>query len=115
MKSNPILHPNQIRIFDTRLKANPSRVVLRPFHLGWQAQNAPGGRAMKLVEDINALSPEDTRVQYRRVLKDFKARHWQTEKMFSARFEEVVTSLELKASNYSDTKRKLIGAYFCHE
>ncbi|WP_291045782.1 glycoside hydrolase family 130 protein [Hyphomonas sp.] len=115
MKSNPILHPNPIRIFDTRLKADPSRVVLRPFHLGWQAQNAPGGRAMKLVEDIDALSPEDTRVEYRRVLKDFKARHWQTEKMFSDRFEEVVTSLELKAGNYSETKRKLIGAYFCHE
>lgn len=115
MKSNPVLHPEPIRIFDTRLKADPSRVVLRPFHLGWQAQNAPGERALKLVEDIAALSTEETRVQYRRVLKDFKARHWQTEKMFSDRFADVVTSLGLVASKYSETKRKLIGAYFCHE
>lgn len=115
MRSNKVLHPNPIRIFDTRLKADPSRVVLRPFHLGWQAHNAPGGRALKLVEDVAALSPEQTRLEYGRVLRDFKERHWQTEKMFADRFLEVQASLGLKAGDYSDTKRKLIGAYFCHE
>jgi hypothetical protein len=30
-----------LKILDERLHADPSRVVLRPFHLGWQAKNAP--------------------------------------------------------------------------
>ena len=47
-----------LKILDERLHADPSRVVLRPFHLGWQAKNAPGGRALKLVHDVAALSEE---------------------------------------------------------
>ena len=37
-----------LRILETRLHADPSRVVLRPFHLGWQANSADGGRARAL-------------------------------------------------------------------
>lgn len=115
MKSNPVLYPEPIRMFATRLNADPSRVVLRPFHLGWQAQNAPGGRAQKLVDDIVAMSANQTRTEYAKVLRDFKSRHWQTEKMFMERFAEVQRSLGLSASGYSETRKKLIGAYFCHE
>ncbi len=115
MKSNPVLHPDPIRMFAIRLNADPSRVVLRPFHLGWQAQNAPGGRAQKLVDDIVALSATQTRTEYAKVLRDFKARHWQTEKMFLERFAEVESSLNFSAKGYSETRKKLIGAYFCHE
>ncbi|WP_368067783.1 glycoside hydrolase family 130 protein [Hyphomonas sp.] len=102
-------------MFAIRLNADPSRVVLRPFHLGWQAQNAPGERAQKLVDDILALSSTQTRTEYAKVLRDFKARHWQTEKMFLERFAEVECSLSFSAKGYSETRKKLIGAYFCHE
>ena len=104
-----------LKIFETRLYADPSRVVLRPFHLGWQARNAPGGRAMRLVEDIRSLSPERTEAEYARVLTDFKERHWQTEKIFAERFEEVAENLVLDPATYSETQKRLIGSYFCHE
>jgi len=104
-----------LRILDERLHADPSRVVLRPFHLGWQASNAQGNRAMRLVEDVAALSESRVRDEYRRVLSDFKERHWQTETMFMDRWNELESALGLQDRDFSPTRRKLIGAYFCHE
>ena len=102
------LSPDPLHIFSTRLHADPSRVVLRPFHLGWQAKNAPGGRAMRLVRDIGALSEERAQLEYERV-------HWQTERIFADRFAEVAANLRLDPEDYSQTKQRLIGSYFCHE
>jgi len=104
-----------LTILDERLHADPSRVVLRPFHLGWQAKNAPGGRALKLVRDIAALSDAQVKAEYARVRGDFVARHWQTEKMFDDRFEEVEETAEIDCSGFSRMRRRLIGAFFCHE
>ena len=107
--------PSPLRILDTRLHADPSRVVLRPFHLGWQARNAPGGRAQKLVDDICALSEDAVARTYAQVRADFAERHWQTEQMFEERFAEVAEQLKLDRSLFTDQRRLLIGAYFCHE
>ena len=52
-----------------RLKADPARVVVRPFHLAWQAQGAHEGRAQQLVEDVLALSERATK----RILRDRKS------------------------------------------
>jgi predicted GH43/DUF377 family glycosyl hydrolase len=104
-----------LHILDTRLHADPSRVVLRPFHLGWQATHAHSNRAMHLVEDVAALSESRMRQEYRRVLHDFEERHWQTEAVFEERYAELETSLGLEDRDFSPTRRKLIGAYFCHE
>jgi len=104
-----------LRILDERLHADPSRVVLRPFHLGWQAKNAPGGRAFKLVSDVAALSEAQVEAEYERVRGDFLGRHWQTEKMFDDRFEEVEETVEIDSSRFSRTRKRLIGAFFCHE
>ena len=70
---------------------------------------------MQLVEDICSLSEERAAAEYRNVLKDFKERHWQTEDMFCERFHEVEQSLDLCDRTFSDIRKKLIGAYFCHE
>lgn len=102
-------------IFDTRLHADPSRVVLRPFHLGWQARGAGSSRALKLVEDVAALDDAAAAEEYARVRHDFAERHWQTEAMFRERFEEVADDLELDPDICDDTRKLLIGAYFCHE
>ncbi len=104
-----------LRILDTRLHADPSRVVLRPFHLGWQASSAPNDRALRLVADIAALSDRAASAEYRRVLADFKERHWQTEAMFDQRYAEVEANLGLDGAAYSRARKRLIGAYFCHE
>lgn len=104
-----------LRISDERLLADPSRVVLRPFHLGWQARTADGNRAHKLVEDILSLSEDQADAEYRRVQTDFGERHWQTERMFLERYAEVEDVLGLDGSQFSDMRKKLIGSYFCHE
>ena len=104
-----------LQILNERLHADPSRVVLRPFHLGWQGKNAPGGRALRLVQDLAALSEQQIKAEYGRVRGDFVARHWQTEKMFDERFAEVEESMGLDGSAFSRTRRRLIGAFFCHE
>jgi predicted GH43/DUF377 family glycosyl hydrolase len=104
-----------LQILDERLHADPSRVVLRPFHLGWQAKNAEGNRALRLVKDVASLSEDQVRAEYDRVRQDFVARHWQTEQMFDERFAEVEESLELDCSDFSPIRKRLIGAFFCHE
>lgn len=109
------LSADPLHIFSTRLHADPARVVLRPFHLGWQAKNAPGGRALRLVQDVAGLSEERAALEYARVLRDFKERHWQTERIFADRFAEVAANLGLEPANFSPTKQRLIGSYFCHE
>lgn len=104
-----------LHILDTRLHADPSRVVLRPFHLGWQSTNAPSDRAHKLVNDIAALSDRAASAEWRRVVHDFSSRHWQTEAMFDERYREVEANLGLDGSRFSKARKRLIGAYFCHE
>lgn len=115
MNSPEKFSPDPLQIFPTRLLADPARVALRPFHLGWQARNAPGNRAMQLVEDIAGLSESRARIEYERVRRDFKERHWHTEKVFAERFAEVARNLELDIARFSPTRRLLIGSYFCHE
>jgi len=108
--------PNSpLQILDERLHADPSRVVLRPFHLGWSAWNAPGGRALRLVEDIAQLTEPEVEAEYARVRRDFVARHWQTEKMFEERFAQVQGAIPVECGAFSDTRKRLIGAFFCHE
>ena len=102
-------------ILNTRLHADPSRVVLRPFHLGWQARGANSDRAHTLVADICALGPQDAAEEYARIRQDFAERHWQTEAMFRDRFEQVADDLELDRDTFDDSRKLLIGAFFCHE
>lgn len=104
-----------LRILDERLHADPSRVVLRPFHLGWQSTHATGSRAARLVEAIVALSDQEAEEEYQRVLHDFEGRHWQTEQVFEERYREVESSLGLDPSPLCEDRKRLIGAYFCHE
>ena len=90
-------------------------MVLRPFHLGWQSTSAPGGRSLKLVEDVASLPEERVEQEYARVAQDFVERHWQTEQMFGRRYTEVEAALALDGKRFSLTRKRLIGAYFCHE
>jgi len=88
---------------------------LRPFHLGWQSANAASDRAVRLVADVVALSEEQVEAEYARVLYDFGERHWQTAQLFEERYREVEAALRLEDRAFSDARKRLIGAYFCHE
>ena len=106
----PILH----RLHD-RLTADPSRVVVRPFHLAWQATGASPSRSQKLVAEILDMSETAVQRSLKAVLHDFEQRHWQTRRVFQTRFEELVRQLKLDVKGLSEARRELIGAYFCHE
>jgi hypothetical protein len=70
---------------------------------------------MRLVDDICAMSEAAAKRAYADVRSDFAERHWQTEQMFDDRFDEVAAQLQLDPANFSNLRKRLIGAYFCHE
>lgn len=103
-----------LQIHDLRLNAEPSRVVLRPFNLNSDGQ-AEDNRALQLIAEITALHQDIVEQVYARVASDFRERHWQTEAMFLDRWEEVSAALNLNQAQFSPVRRRLVGAYFCHE
>ena len=100
---------------ELRLHADPSRVVVRPFHLAWQASGPDMERVQKLVDDILALDARTVRAELSIVLRDFEDRHWQIERVFDERYTEIEPRLELHGLEIKRETRRLIGAYFCHE
>ncbi len=100
---------------DEKLRADPKRVVVRPFELAWQAQKSEPARAQLLVQDICKLSPTLATQELTQILAEFGERHWQIERIFERRFLHVVESLSLNEAHIDEPYRKLIGAYFCHE
>jgi predicted GH43/DUF377 family glycosyl hydrolase len=107
-------HCSLLTIHERKLLSAPSRVVIRPFHLGWQATAHSSSRAGKLVADILALPDDVVHAEYEAILSDFSERHWQTERVFDERVDEVAQTVRLPR-NLSKERRRLIGAYFCHE
>lgn len=100
---------------DLRLHADPSRVVVRPFHLAWQASGPDLERVQKLAQDILALDARTVRAELSVVLSDFGDRHWQIEKVFDDRYAQIEPKLGLNGREVKRETRRLIGAYFCHE
>lgn len=98
-----------------RLYADPSRVVVRPFHLAWQAQGANPSRSQRLVDEVLKLDERVVHEMLEVVLKDFEQRHWQTRRVFMTRYDEIEAQLRLDGSKIGEQRRQLIGAYFCHE
>lgn len=103
-----------LTLHSLKLAASPERVVIRPFHLGWQASGATSSRAGRLVADVLAMLEEDVVREYRAILADFSERHWQTERVFDERFEQIAATMAFPA-DISEDRQRLIGAYFCHE
>jgi predicted GH43/DUF377 family glycosyl hydrolase len=99
---------------ELRLHADPARVVVRPFHLAWQASGPDLERVQKLAREIYALDTRTVRAELSVVLRDFADRHWQIEKVFDDRFREIEPRLGLSGPIKKEM-RQLIGAYFCHE
>ncbi len=103
------------RRLEQRLTADPSRVVVRPFHLSWQAAGQATSRGARLVSDILAMDEAAVDRALDSVFKDFEQRHWQIERVFETRFDQVARELQLDRSSLGARRRQLIGAYFCHE
>jgi predicted GH43/DUF377 family glycosyl hydrolase len=100
---------------ELKLHADPTRVVVRPFHLAWQASGADIDRVQKLARDISGLDARSVRAELSIVLRDFADRHWQIEDVFERRFSEIEPKLGFNGRKIGKDMRQLIGAYFCHE
>ena len=98
-----------------RLHADPSRVVVRPFHIPLDPNGNVPRRSQRMVREVLDMGDDEAREQLEEVLKDFEARHWQTRRVFMTRYDEVEEQLGLAGGEIGDEKRQLIGAYFCHE
>jgi len=104
-----------LHILREKLTADPSRVVLRPFHLAWQSSVAEPSRAAQLVADILGLDEDQAELELGLIWKDFSERHWQIGQIFDERYREISEDLGLDDGSVSPVKKRLIGAYFCHE
>jgi predicted GH43/DUF377 family glycosyl hydrolase len=101
---------------DLRLYADPSRVVVRPFHLAWQAPgNGKPSRTEKLAREVMSLDMRTVRSELALVRRDFEQRHWQTERVFAHRYAEIEAQIGLNGKDIRPERKQLIGAYFCHE
>jgi len=105
----------QSELHPLRLNADPSRVVIRPFHLAWQGSRSNPGRARRLVDQVLTLSDQEIGRQLQHVMQNFEQRHWQTRKIFLQRFSEISELLKLSLTGIGDKRKQLIGAYFCQE
>lgn len=97
-----------------RLRADPSRVVLRPFYLAWNA-HADKDRMRELVEHVREVDMRTARAELALVFHDFETRHAQTRDTLMRRYEEVEANLQFDGRRIREEKKLLIGAYFCHE
>ena len=105
----------ELFVHPLRLHADPSRVVVRPFHIAWGGNAGGPGRTERLVAEVLGMDRVTARNQLEIVLKDFEARHWQTRRVFMTRYDQIEDMLDLSGEDIGDEKRQLIGAYFCHE
>ena len=100
----------QSQLHPLRLKADPARVVVRPFHLAWQGNRRHPGRAQRLVDQVLTLDDREVGRQLQSVMHDFERRHWQTRKIFLRRFSQISEMLDLSLEGIGDKRTQLIGA-----
>src|SRR3546814_1938929 len=80
---------------ELRLHADPTRVVVRPFPLAWQASGPDLVRVQRLARDITGLDMRTVRSELAAVLRAFTDRHWQIEKVFEKRYIEIEPKIRL--------------------
>jgi predicted GH43/DUF377 family glycosyl hydrolase len=98
-----------------RLRADPSRVVVRPFHLPAKSADGSQSRSERIVEHVLSLDPPSVEAELQLVFKDFEARHWQTRKVFESRYAQIEKDQGFDGMKLDQGQKELIGAYFCHE
>jgi predicted GH43/DUF377 family glycosyl hydrolase len=112
--SIPPLSVNHLPI---QLRADPSRVVIRPF-VPADEPLPPGStqttRAQCLADRVLGLSEIELQVELVRVVAGLSERHRNIEDVLLRRFHEVSGQL-IAARAVSDAQALLIGAYFCEE
>jgi len=107
----------KIHNFDLRLAPDPSRVVIRPFHIAPEPRDlnvTQMDRAKRIVDAVLEMTTEECQRNLAVVDADFASRHWQTQAVYLRRYEQIMADLRMSLE-LSRPHQELIGAYFCHE
>lgn len=111
VSSLPVIH------LPIQLRADPSRVVIRPFVPADEPLppcSTEKSRAQCLADRVLALSERDLRSELARVIASLSDRHRDIEEVLLRRYHEVNGQM-IAAQPVSNMQAHLIGAYFCEE
>lgn len=112
-----MLHREVLKRQTLHLRPDPARVVVRPFRPATEPRDfnpTDKTRANHIVARVLALDAETTARQLSDVLENFQGRHRNLLALFEARAAEMEDALQSHAT-FSQTQRRLVGAYFLHE
>jgi len=99
------------------LRPDPTRVVVRPFKPATEPRDlnpSDKTRANHIVDRVLALSADVAESQLADVLENFEGRHRNLLALFEARADEMEEALA-SHDQFTQTQRRLVGAYFLHE
>lgn len=99
------------------LSPDASKVVIRPFEMAVEPRDtnpAQVSRMRRIVDAVLAMAERCVSTELAFVLEGFADRHSETRAFFEARCETVLSSLGYNG-DVSDSRRRLIGAYFSLE
>jgi predicted GH43/DUF377 family glycosyl hydrolase len=99
------------------LRPDPARVIVRPFRPATEPRDlnpTDKTRANHIVERVFALDPKIAASLLADVLENFQGRHHNLLETFELRADEMEGALAAHDS-FSETQRRLIGAYFLNE
>ena len=107
-----------ITLLEGSLRADPSLVVLRPFHIAPEPRDlhpTQVGRAKRIFQTVAGLDYETCKKALEEVNADFADRHWETKALYLERNMLICEAIHADCSLLSDLHKELIGAYFCLE
>jgi predicted GH43/DUF377 family glycosyl hydrolase len=99
------------------LRPDPARVIVRPFKPATEPRDlnpTDKTRANHIVDRVLALDAEATAQQLAEVLENFQGRHRNLLETFEARADEMEEAFSAHI-NFTETQRRLVGAYFLNE
>ena len=112
-----------IKLIDLRrlpilLKADPSRVLIRPFLPAAEpvdAHRSDMSRIERFTDRVLAMEPAAVQAELDEVMRDFGSRHAGLHEIFTAHFAQACDVMQGAPPVPDRTRQLLIGAYFSHE
>lgn len=103
---------------EQRLTPDPSRVVVRPFHIAPEPRDLNPvdlDRARRIFGAVAALDQAACERELTAVNIDFADRHWETSALFAERSAMICAAIGAECQTLSRAHLELVGAYFCME
>ena len=88
-----------------QLRPDPSRTVIRPFNIEYPGAFKVDGhpRAVRVIDRVLSLSPDELRAERRRVMESLDERHRDVDELLLHRFGEIMAVLQGSARRSTPT------------